>query len=124
MRRIVFRALPALVSAGVLFVAGSPMADAAVQGHAAATTTISVKATEYKFTLSKKSLSKPGKVIFNVVNKGTIPHDFKIDGKQTALLSPGQSAKLTVTLKKGSFPYMCTVSGHAALGMKGTFKVL
>ena len=39
------------------------------------------------------------------------------------LTQPGDTAKLTVTLKKGSFPYLCTVPGHAAAGMKGTFTV-
>ena len=83
--------------------------------------TITVKASEFKFALSKKS-AHHGKVTFKVTNKGHISHDFKINGKKTKLLSPGKSATLTVTLKKGSFKYTCTVPGHAAAGMKGTFK--
>jgi uncharacterized cupredoxin-like copper-binding protein len=40
------------------------------------------------------------------------------------MLNPGQSQTLTVTFKKkGKFPYVCTVLGHAKLGMKGTFAV-
>ena len=92
----------------------------AAQNHATATT-ITVKATEFKFTLSKKS-APHGKVTFKVTNKGHVKHDFKINGKKTPLISPGKSASVTVTLKKGSFKYMCTVPGHAAAGMKGTFK--
>ena len=39
------------------------------------------------------------------------------------LLGPGKSATLVVTLKKGKkYTYICTVPGHAAAGMKGTFK--
>jgi len=90
------------------------------QNHATATT-ISVKAMEFKFTLSKKS-APHGKVTFKVTNKGHLKHDFKINGKKTSMISPGKSASLTVTLKKGSFKYICTVPGHAAAGMKGTFK--
>ena len=30
---------------------------------------------------------------FTVVNKGKIPHDFKIDGKKTPLLKPEGGAK-------------------------------
>ena len=90
------------------------------QNHATATS-ISVKATEFKFTLSKKS-ALHGKVTFKVTNKGHLKHDFKINGKKTSMISPGKSASLTVTLKKGSFKYTCTVPGHAAAGMKGTFK--
>ena len=51
-------------------------------------------------------------------------HDFTINGKQTPLISPGKTAKLTVTFKKkGRYPYLCTVPGHAAAGMKGVFTV-
>ena len=90
------------------------------QNHATATT-ITVKATEFKFALSKKS-APHGKITFKVTNKGHVQHDFKIAGKKTPMLKPGKSASLTVSLKKGSYKYMCTVPGHAAAGMKGTFK--
>ncbi len=123
MRRMSFRLLPALVSTAVLAAVGSSAAVAAV-AHPAAVTKISVKASEYKFVLSATSLAKPGTVTFTVKNAGHISHDFDINGKKTALLSPGKSAKLTVKFTKaGSYKYECTVSGHAALGMKGTFKV-
>ena len=39
-------------------------------------------------------------MVFTVVNKGHVGHDFKIAGKKTILLNPGKSSKLTVTLKK------------------------
>jgi uncharacterized cupredoxin-like copper-binding protein len=126
-RRIGFRALTTLASSAVLFVAGTAVADASVahsvKAHAAATT-VSVTAVEYKFKLSTMTASKPGSVTFKVVNKGKEPHDFKIDNKQTALLEPGKSATLTVSFAKaGKYPYLCTVPGHAQLGMKGTFTV-
>jgi uncharacterized cupredoxin-like copper-binding protein len=45
-------------------------------------------------------------------------------GKQTRLIGPGKTARLTVTFhKKGRFSYVCTVSGHAQAGMKGVFTV-
>jgi uncharacterized cupredoxin-like copper-binding protein len=99
---------------------------ALARDDAARATTIAVtagKPSEFHFTLSKKS-AKAGAVTFKVTNKGALPHDFKIAGKKTKLLTPGQSQSLKVTLKKGSFPYRCTVTGHAAAGMKGTFKVI
>jgi uncharacterized cupredoxin-like copper-binding protein len=127
-RRIAFRALTTLASTGALFVAGTSVADAHVQAHSvkahAAATTITVAATEYKFKLSTMTAAKPGAVTFKVSNKGKQPHDFKINGKVTKMLSPGASQSLTVTFAKaGSYPYLCTVPGHAQLGMKGTFTV-
>ena len=83
---------------------------------------VKVTATEFHFALSTAS-AKAGSVTFTLVNKGHISHDFSIAGKKTAAIGPGKSAKLTVTLKKGKYPYKCTVPGHAAAGMKGTFTV-
>jgi uncharacterized cupredoxin-like copper-binding protein len=87
-----------------------------------AAATVSVTGKEFKFTL-KPTTVKHGKVTFGFTNKGTLMHDFKIAGKKTPLVSPGKSASLTVTLKPGKYPYICTVPGHAAAGMKGTLKV-
>ena len=87
-----------------------------------ATTRITVSATEFKFVLSKRSVSA-GTVIFTVKNKGKIAHDFKIAGKKTPTIQPGKSAVLRVTMKKGRFQYICTLPGHARAGMKGAFAV-
>jgi uncharacterized cupredoxin-like copper-binding protein len=96
---------------------------AAAKTHATAVTVTAGKPTEFHFTLSKKSV-KHGAVTFTVKNGGNLPHDFKIAGKKTKLISPGKSVKLSVTFKKkGSYTYMCTVPGHAAAGMKGKLKV-
>ena len=100
----------------VLCVAAVPALAARSHAHA---TAVTVTASEFKFKLSKTAVPA-GSVTFTVTNKGKIPHDFKIDGKKTPLLKPGKSAKLTVTLKKGKNAYVCTVAGHAALGMKGS----
>jgi uncharacterized cupredoxin-like copper-binding protein len=84
---------------------------------------ITVTASEFKFVLSAKSAHR-GLVSFNVKNVGKLGHDFQIKGRKTRVLSPGQSATLRVTfLKKGHYPYICTVPGHAAAGMKGVFTI-
>jgi uncharacterized cupredoxin-like copper-binding protein len=89
-------------------------------------TTVAVtagKPTEFKFTLSKKTVAK-GITTFKVTNKGTIKHDFKIGGKKTVALATGKTATLKVTFKKaGKYAYLCTLPGHAAGGMKGTLTV-
>ncbi len=91
-------------------------------GASTTVTTVKVTAKEYKFVLSRKT-APHGKVTFKVTNKGKFKHDFKIAGKKTTMLKPGKTASLTVTLVKGkTYTYICTVPGHAELGMKGKFK--
>ena len=94
------------------------------------------KTKEFAFTLSPKSAAH-GVITFTITNGGNLPHDFQLcskpssspsatscTGKKTALISPGASAKLTVTVAKaGSYQYLCTVSGHAAAGMRGLLKI-
>jgi uncharacterized cupredoxin-like copper-binding protein len=102
---------------------GAGSALAASSQHAAKAASITVTATEFKFKLSKTSAPK-GSVTFKVVNKGKTIHDFKINGKKTPSIAPGKSASLTVKFAKtGKSPYLCTIPGHAAAGMKGTFTV-
>jgi uncharacterized cupredoxin-like copper-binding protein len=85
--------------------------------------TVNVVASEFKFVLSSKS-AKRGVVIFKVKNAGKVGHDFAIDGRKTKVISPGKSATLRVVfLRKGTYPYKCTVPGHAAAGMKGVFTI-
>jgi uncharacterized cupredoxin-like copper-binding protein len=85
-------------------------------------TSVNVTGKEFKFTLAPKSV-KAGSVTFRFKNAGKVKHDFKIAGKKTAIIGPGKSTTLRVTLKKGSIAYTCTVPGHAASGMKGKLTV-
>jgi outer membrane protein assembly factor BamB len=99
-------------------VAGNASSPSSVQG-----TAVQVKGGEFFFKLSTKSAAKPGKVTFVFKNVGHVLHDFKINGKKTPLIQPGKTAKLVVTFRKGKYPYLCTVPGHAEAGMKGVFTV-
>jgi uncharacterized cupredoxin-like copper-binding protein len=91
----------------------------------AKTVTITVRASEFKFALSKSKVTAGTTVKFVVRNVGKVPHDFKIKGKKTPLIAPGKSASLNVKFtKKGTYAYVCTVPGHARLGMKGNFRVI
>ena len=102
-----------------------PLASAHGNRQTQATaSTIQVKGRELSFTLSTKSIAKPGKVTFVFKNVGHVQHDFKINGRKTSLVQPSKTARLVVTFKKkGKYPYMCTVPGHAAAGMNGVFTV-
>ena len=102
-------------------------AQAAVRPQATHTSAllarVNVAASEFKFVLNKKT-ARRGVVVFKVTNVGKISHDFEISGRKTKMLSHGQSATLRVTfLRKGHYPYKCTVPGHAVAGMKGVFTI-
>jgi uncharacterized cupredoxin-like copper-binding protein len=99
-------------------------AAAAYSSASAGKTTITVTMSEYTFKLSKSKNIPKGTVVFKLVNKGKIPHNFRINGKTSKLIAPGKTGSLTVTFKKkGSFAYLCTVTGHAKLGMKGVLGI-
>jgi uncharacterized cupredoxin-like copper-binding protein len=122
MRKFLVVSLPVVALGVVTFAVSVPAAARTSAVSATVVTVTAGKPSEFRFTLSKNSV-KAGAVTFKVSNKGTIPHDFKIAGKKTKLLQPGKSATLNVTLTKGKKPYQCTVTGHAAGGMKGTLTV-
>jgi glucose/arabinose dehydrogenase/uncharacterized cupredoxin-like copper-binding protein len=86
--------------------------------------TVRVDAKDFSFTLSRRSVRAGSTVHFVVRNRGGVPHDFLIKGKRTRLLAPNRSQTLTVAFpRKGTFRYVCSVPGHARLGMKGVFGV-
>jgi uncharacterized cupredoxin-like copper-binding protein len=117
MKRIISLVAALAVAAATV---STVVAYAGPQRSNVATVKVTIKG--FHFTLSKKS-ARHGKVKFVVTNKDSTKHDFKIAGKKTPLLKKGQSKSFTVTLKKGKkYQYICTVPGHAAAGMKGSFK--
>ena len=121
----IIRPFHALAAVALAMLALAPLASAHNVAHASATsTTIRVSEKEFSIKLSKGSLAKPGTVTFDVTNAGKMAHNFRINGKQTPLIKPRKTARLTVTFKKqGNYHYICAVPGHAALGMKGVFAV-
>jgi uncharacterized cupredoxin-like copper-binding protein len=120
----------------VLAIAGAAIGPAGASAHVSAQPAraqsaqramllerVTVKASEFKFVLSKKT-ARRGVVVFKITNVGKLMHDFEIKGRKTRKISHGQSATLRVTfLRKGHYPYKCTVPGHAAAGMKGVFTI-
>jgi uncharacterized cupredoxin-like copper-binding protein len=85
--------------------------------------TIPVTESEFKIALPAESKLQGGNYTFAVKNAGKISHDLAITGSglsgtpKTPLISPGGTAKLTVSLKAGTYTLYCTVPGHKAAGM-------
>jgi plastocyanin len=89
---------------------------------------IKVTMTEYSFNPSTISVPS-GKVVFFLVNAGTISHDMilrdtsgqRVSGAASELVSAGDSFVFTVTnLPAGTYAIFCDQPGHEASGMKGT----
>jgi uncharacterized cupredoxin-like copper-binding protein len=112
---------PAALVLGAAALAPMAVGSSHPAAHAAKTR-VSVTAKEFSFAL-KPATARHGSVTFTVKNVGKIQHDFKIVGKATPKINPKKSAKLTVSLKKGTYRYICTLPGHAASGMKGSLRV-
>ena len=125
MKLLTTRSTLILVAAAIVALVLAQLGSAQAERRSASTaSTVQVKGGEFFFKLSTKSIAKPGKVTFVFKNVGHVSHDFKINGKRTPLLQPGKTARLVVTFKKkAKYPYLCTVPGHAAAGMKGVFTV-
>jgi plastocyanin len=96
--------------------------SAAARQYAVHTTTVQVKATDFKFGLSTKTV-KHGRITFVIRNASSALHNFSIAGHTSKMAGPGKTTRLTVMLKRGRHPYKCTVDSHAELGMKGVLRV-
>jgi glucose/arabinose dehydrogenase len=113
-----------LVALSVAVGAAVALAGAAAPATAR-TFTISVDARDYAFALSRRSVPAGSTVRFVVRNRGTAVHDFVVtQKKRTRVLRPRQRQTITVTFpRRGTFRFLCSVPGHARLGMKGAIGV-
>jgi glucose/arabinose dehydrogenase len=112
-----------LATSGPVALAAVALAGSAAP-HPAAVITVRVDARDFSFALSRRSVPAGTTVRFVVRNRGGAVHDFVVRGRRTRLLRPGQRQTISVRFpRRGSYRFLCSVPGHARLGMKGAFAV-
>jgi plastocyanin len=94
---------------------------------------------EWALTLEAQAI-RPGRVTFDVSNRGTMAHGFEIESEGTdssgsgsgdddgikaesGLIQPGRTARLTLDLPAGLYKVECLVEGHDDMGMEGLLEV-
>jgi plastocyanin len=107
---------------------GRPSGSHRVESSAAAPTAVSVRLSEWKVDLSRRSVPA-GQVTFTISNAGSIPHAFEVEGRglerEVEQMAPGGTRTLTLNLRPGSYEVYCPVGddSHKKLGMVATLVV-
>jgi len=118
--------LGAVLAFAVLSAAGILSQEVSADSHV-----LEVQLDEWTVGFDELELAA-GRTQFQVVNNGRMPHNFVIewtnaDGERLALetpvLQPGEEYRLIVSLAPGTYQALCTISGHADLGMSAPIVV-
>lgn len=125
------RMIIAVLGAAVAATIGVTAAGAVTSGK-----TVSVKLNEFNVLLSKQA-APTGKVVFVVKNTGKVEHEFVVlktakpagslltkEGEaseagavgEIGSVMPGETKKLTLTLKRGHYSLLCNLPGHYKAG--------
>lgn len=100
---------------------GTGTSGAAIPGA----TEVRVTATEFALSPTEIVLPAGGPVNLTLVNRGAAPHDLTVPALGIRIVAaPGQTQSVGLRdLRAGSYPAYCSVSGHAAAGMRATVVV-
>jgi plastocyanin len=109
-----------------LALAGAALAATAF-GSPTAAQTVKITERDYALAFTPRSLA-PGPVTFTIRNTGHVAHALAVSGPglstvRTAVIAPGATRTLKVTLGRGTFKLWCPLGRHAAAGMKTTLSV-
>jgi uncharacterized cupredoxin-like copper-binding protein len=137
-KEIAMRALVSLVAIAAAATIGVAAAGAVTSGK-----TVGVKLDEFNVLLAKQA-APAGKVTFVVKNVGKMAHEFVVlktakpagdllshggeaseagNVGEIAKVKPGETKKLTLTLKKGHYSLLCNYPGHYKAGQFVDFYV-
>src|SRR3954463_13165886 len=117
------------LTARSLVCAASILAPVLAHGSRSEPPAVTATLSEWKVQLSSETVPA-GTVTFEVSNTGSVPHALEVEGhgmeKQTAIVQPGKTTSLTITLEPGTYELYCPVGddSHKKLGMETHLKVV
>ena len=96
--------------------------------EAAGPQTLEVALSEWAITPDMIHAASGSDLVFQVTNAGGAEHNFAVMAPSGQLVTPsipaGGAGTLEVpALEPGNYDFLCTISGHAQLGMKGTLMI-
>ncbi|HZR97044.1 MAG TPA: hypothetical protein VFA56_15225 [Gaiellaceae bacterium] len=119
----------AMIAAVAVFGQESEAAEPGAHQGSGAERTIKITESEYRIALPALQKLPQGKYTFVVENAGKIEHNLVIEGgnasgpTKTALIRPGATARLTVSLSRGNYTLYCSVDSHRQQGMSAVLNV-
>jgi nitrite reductase (NO-forming) len=85
---------------------------------------LEVSAFDLGFEPANLTVDAPGRYEVVLVNDGAIPHDLVFeDGTGTPIIASGETATVEVVIPAEGMEFICTVPGHADMGMVGRVTV-
>jgi uncharacterized cupredoxin-like copper-binding protein len=83
--------------------------------------TFTVDAKEFVFDPATLSVPADEEVTVEIVNGGTVEHDFTIDEASVKIATPAtETVSGSFTVAAGTYTFYCSVPGHREAGMEGT----
>ncbi len=84
--------------------------------------TVEVELSEFAFSPVDITVPADTPVVFELVNTGSVPHDFVIEGVAASeVIAGGETGTLEVdAIPAGTYRTLCEEAGHEAAGMAGT----
>lgn len=124
-RHVIAAALASLMAFALAACSSDPATPETPAAPADRGTVINVSGVDMAF-IAPELPTAPGTYTFVFTNDGGMQHDLVIegiDGAETPVIAPGDTAEFTVTLEAGEYTMYCSVSNHRSLGMELSFTV-
>ena len=110
---------PGMIFGGSSSISSQP--DSTIDGATEATVTLD----DFTIAPSPVVIAAGEATNVSVTNSGAVPHDFTVPGLDISIVvAPGETVTAAIgTQPAGTYDTLCTIPGHASIGMVGTLVV-